>query len=316
MIDLPERLDDAGLTAMIDRRRVQVFGRDAILDTLPVLSGLPRVAELCDVKAEILIAAGGGMRIDSAKGWRADTMPACKLVAVATRPGSGAEANGIAVLDTAGAKSFKIGSAYRPDARYYNPASLDLLSDEDLLWCAGDAMTHAVEGFLSPMASETLRADLAGVIRRMLALGPGRDAEWFELSALASAGQAASSVGFVHGLAHILEAHAIQALGQRDTIGHARLCAAFLAPVLRYDLDRSDKAADHFTRHGLDPAAILSFADGLSGPALALDLPWGGMITEHWRSILRDPCTRTNVATVRPGALDEFLALLPVSNAP
>lgn len=314
MIKLPPLLDGSRLRALAGEGGAVVIGRPQAIAALPGLAGMMRIDSLDQARARLaLVVVGGGMRIDQAKAWRAHNSPQTELIAIATRYGSGAEANGIAVLDQQGRKTIEIGDAFCPDGRFYDAQSLETLGPQELMFSAGDAMTHAVEGLLSPMASPGLRQDLAGVIRRMLDLPSERDARWFELSALASAGQAQASVGLVHGLAHELEAPAIALLGHdnRNGIGHARLCAAFLAPVLRYNLQSSDKAAAHFANHDLDVDEILRFADRLAEAALGSDLPWAELIRSHWRDILRNPCTRTNVATVRPAKLDQVLALLP-----
>lgn len=261
--------------------------------------------------ARSLVVVGGGTRIDAAKAWRAHQAPEVALIAVATRFGSGAEANGIAVLDSQGVKTIHVGPEYAPDARAYLPETLQTLTPEEVLWSCGDALTHAVEGLLSPLATEALRADLADVITKMLTLGAVADPAWFELSARASFGQSQASVGAVHGLAHVLEGACFQAKQGRNYPGHTRLCAAFLAPVLRYNLAASSKAAERLAAQGLDAARLLEFADHLSGPALDARIDWETVITDNWKAILRDPCTRTNVALVRPAALPALLEHLP-----
>ena len=312
LIDLPPRLGDDQLKGFVDRHAVVLIGRTQAVAQHPVLGPLPVVTDLDQAKnCTGLVVIGGGMRIDLAKHWRAVHRPDAKLLAIATRHGSGAEANGIAVLDQDGVKTIQIGPEYRPDARYYLPESLSTLSGDDLLWCAADSLTHAVEGLLSPMADAALRAELAEIIGEMIKLGPSSDPRWFELSALASAGQSQSSVGFVHGLAHELEGPCLAHLGARTQLGHARLCGAFLAPVLRYNLQSSDKTRAHLAQHGVDLEALLGLAEQLSRQAFALGLPWAELIRDNWRNILKNPCTRTNAATVRPGKLEEFLGLLP-----
>ncbi len=92
------------------------------------------------------------------------------------------------MLDSGGVKTVKSGPDYRPDTRYYHPSSLGTLTNDDVLWGASDALTHGVEEFLSPLADEPLRAQLAKVIRQMLILGPTREMGWFELSARATEG--------------------------------------------------------------------------------------------------------------------------------
>lgn len=313
-IDLPPQLDASEVGDYVAGRKAVLCGRiDLVAQDLPALADLPRVDApgQTPAEAELLVIVGGGMRIDAAKAWRGLERQGCALLAIPTRHGSGAEANDIAILDDSGNKHIQKGPEFRPDARAYAPCALDGLSDADLLWCAGDTLTHAVEGFLSPLAKPDLRLELAGVLKAILSIRPSRDPFWFELSAAASAGQAQASVGLVHGIAHSLEAPARAALGEAALqIGHARLCSALLAPVLRFNLARSDRAADRLYLAEIDQAVLLAYANALSTVALDLPLDWSGLIEHHWKTILRDVCTRTNVATVRPGNLSDLIAEL------
>lgn len=313
LIDLPPRIDLSELPDLFSGRQAYKTGWVAAAMDVPALSGLPTIEdpEKTPLDADFLIVLGGGTRIDAAKAWRGRVRPDCQLLAIPTRFGSGAEANDIAVLDDRGAKTILKGPEFLPNYRAYLPDVLVSLADSDITWSAGDALTHALEGFLSPLANAALREDLVNILQRMLQMGVARNPEWFELSALASAGQAQSSVGLVHGLAHVLEAPAraeLARLGGTHNIGHARLCAAFLAPVLRYNLARSGKAAEHLEAAGIDKEALLLLANSLSTPALDLPLDWAGLIEQNRKAILRDVCTRTNVATVRPGTLDDLIA--------
>jgi alcohol dehydrogenase class IV len=161
-----------------------------------------------------LIAVGGGLLIDQAKLARQETA-GVKLAAIPTLWGSGAEFSPIAVWMEGGKKLFRRDPALLPDVAIYFPDFAKTLSPELMRWGCGDAWAHALEGFLSPLASDETRRGLASTLQGMLNLGVGNDPQWFELSALACAGQATSSVGLVHGMAHALEG----VLG----LGHARL---------------------------------------------------------------------------------------------
>ncbi|WP_171097574.1 iron-containing alcohol dehydrogenase [Ruegeria sp. HKCCD7255] len=312
MIDLPPRIALTDLPDLLSGRRAVITGRVAAAQDVPSLAALPVVETPAETPsdAELVVGLGGGTRLDAAKAWRGRNRPDCALLAIPTRFGSGAEANDIAVLDDRGAKTILKGPEFRPEYRAYLPGFLQTLPEDALLWSKGDALTHALEGLLSPLATDALRADLADVLHTMLDLSDSYDAEWFELSALASAGQAQASVGLVHGLAHVLEAPAraeLATMGREDQLGHARLCSGFLAPVLRYNFTRSDKAADRLKAVGIDRDAVLALANSISTPALDLPLDWPDLIEAHWKSILRDVCTRTNVATVRHGTLPALI---------
>src|SRR5262249_30989246 len=153
-------------------------------------------------------------------------------------------------------------------------------------YACGDTWAHALEGFLSPLAGDALRQEIAALVTELLALPFEADARWFEASAHASAAQARSSVGLVHGLAHVLE----PSLGTSQpeaNWGHARLCSSFLWPVLCLDQTGSGKARDLAERYGLDLAQAMSRARALFDQSdYDGALP---VLQSQWTSILRDP---------------------------
>lgn len=251
--------------------------------------------------AQTVIAIGGGSHLDHAKlHWR--EVGASRLIAVPTLWGSGAEASPVAVWTEGGQKRFQLDERLRPHAIAFFDAFVDSVPEERARAACGDTWSHALEGFLSPLASDALRTELAGLIRELLTLPLGADPRWFPVSARAAAGQAESSVGLVHGLAHTLE----PLVG----VDHASLCSLFLAPVLRFNLATSEKWTALTTQYGLDAPAILARVASLSTPAARMAL--APQITEHWKKVLRDPCTRTNSALVRPDSLPALLAALEV----
>jgi alcohol dehydrogenase class IV len=135
-----------------------------------------------------------------------------------------------------------------------------------------------------------------------------RAAEWLEASAASCALQASSSVGLVHGIAHVLEP-ALAGADVERPFGHARLCALFLAPVLAFDRAHGATFEGLLAVHGLDPGRLEAVARALFDPdAYRVAL---GVLAERWRDVLRDPCTRTNAALVRPAHLAHFQAFDP-----
>lgn len=239
--------------------------------------------------------------IDRAKWSRRQHAGPIRLVAVPTIWGSGSEASRIVVLNEPGRKRILVGDEWLPDAICWSPEFLSTVPADLATWACGDAWSHAIEGFLSPVASDAVRAGLAEVMRDMLSLPLRSDVRWYEVSARACAGQSRSSVGLVHGIAHVLEPHlGVPSIGR--TWGHARLCSAFLGPVLRFNLGRSDKAAGLLASYGIDSEALLSVASAVGEPVGSLV----GPLEDLWTDVLRDPCTRTNVALVRPGSFEEL----------
>jgi alcohol dehydrogenase class IV len=247
-----------------------------------------------------LIVIGGGAHLDHVKRhWRGTG--ARKLIAVPTIWGSGAEASPIAVWIEDGKKQFVKSGAIRPDAMAFYEDFMLTLSPNQVRSACGDTWAHALEGFLSPLATDELRAELAALIRQLQTMPIGLDARWFSLSASASAYQACASVGLAHGIAHVLEPRLMQA-------GHASLCATLLAPVLRFNDAVSEKWRLLTARFDLDGDEILACVSGLS--TLDERRALSPHVAVHWRAILRDPCTRSNSVLVRPdglAALQHFL---------
>ncbi|MBL9145533.1 MAG: iron-containing alcohol dehydrogenase [Verrucomicrobiaceae bacterium] len=241
-----------------------------------------------------LLVVGGGSLIDQAKVLRAQH-PSVKLAALPTLWGSGAEASPIAVLNQDGKKLIRMGPEMLPDVIVSHLEFAKTLPAELIKHACGDAWSHALEGFLSPLGTDETRADLAGVMKRMLQQPIGYADAWFELSALACAGQSKASVGLVHGIAHTLEG----VIGW----GHAKLCSLFLLPVMSFNQTRSPKWP-FLAEHGLDDAIVLNVLRLLFEPAAYVEaLP---ELKEPWMKVLRDPCSRTNSALVRPADIEFF----------
>ncbi|MEO8430288.1 MAG: iron-containing alcohol dehydrogenase [Acidobacteriota bacterium] len=252
---------------------------------------------------QTLIAVGGGTLLDLAKRYRAESAPGLRLVAVASIWGSGAEASPIAVMNEEGRKVIRMGSAYLPDVRVPWTALADSVSREAAEAACGDAWSHALEGFLSPLADAAVQEELASVISEMLALPIGRDDRWFEASASACRLQSRASVGLVHGIAHTLEGP-LRAVQPDFGWGHARLCSTFLWPVLSLDLSLSAGAASRLEASGLEVAAILDAARRVYlEEAYERAIP---LLEVHWPAVLRDPSTRTNGALVRAPQIEHF----------
>lgn len=299
MIDLPPSMSLAeavagGLAA--PRAGVIVWSTPSVAARLrkafpwPVVESDPEISPTTDW----LVAAGGGTLIDQAKVLRSRHAQV-KLAALPTLWGSGAEASPIAVTNETGNKVIRFDPALRPDLIIDFPDSANTLPDDLIRDACGDTWAHAIEGFLSPLGTDATRTDLAAVIARYIGLPLLYDPDWFVFSRLACAGQARTSVGLVHGLAHALE----PIVG----VGHARLCRQFLLPVLTFDAVHSPKWS-LLARHGVDPDAVLRVARCLFDPAgYHAILP---AVIENWSRIIRDGCSRTNAALVRPDSLKFF----------
>lgn len=277
------------------RAKAQTMLAFPILPTLEPLP--PHVARL--------VVIGGGTLIDEAKVWRSESAPGLELIAVPSIWGSGAEASPIAVRNRGGKKDIRISPALRPDARAVWPELAATLPPALMRAACGDTWSHALEGFLSPLATYVLRAELAHVISRMMTTPVKDAAAWFDISAAACAAQAQSSVGLVHGIAHILEG-ILRASQPEANWGHAKLCSVFLWPVMRFNEHSSPKWRTLLTAHGLAPDAVIECVRAFfDHEAYAQAL---SALRENWMNILRDPCSRTNSTVVRPASLEYFTA--------
>ncbi len=254
---------------------------------------------------DTLVVVGGGALLDRAKAAARERPQPIRLVAVASIWGSGAEASPVVVLDRDGHKEIRIDPKYVPDRRVLWPELAASIPRSRARLACADCWAHALEGFASPLADDRLRTELAEVIRRMLDLPLTNDPRWFEPSALACAAQARSSAGLVHGIAHTLEAP-LRTAQPSQSWGHARLCAAMLWPVMQFNRRTSEHWSRLADRFGLDEEAIFEvLREVFDAEAYSRAEP---ILATHWRTVLRNPCTRTNSVLVRPGHLEHFQA--------
>lgn len=249
-----------------------------------------------------LLVVGGGSRMDRAKRWRAEQSPDTRLIVIPSLWGSGAEVSPIVAISQDGGKQIKMGQEFLPDYRAVWPELAQSIPPMTARYACGDSWSHALEGFLSPLANDAVREELADVIRTLTALPLGQDPRWFEASARACAGQAKASVGLVHGIAHTLEGP-LAAEGYPGW-GHARLCATYLYPVMAFNVSCNSKWPEMAAKHHLDTAAIDAILRQLFDAAdYRTILP---VLEACWPKVIRDVSSRTNSALVRPTALDFF----------
>lgn len=251
-----------------------------------------------------VLVVGGGVLIDKAKVWRKQNNPEMRLIAVPSIWGSGAENSSIAVLNEGGKKVIFMGDQFLPDIRVvWGELAKELPSDLVRFAC-GDVWAHALEGFLSPVANDEVRTELGKVIMELEEMHVDNDPAWFEISARTCSGQAASSVGLIHGIAHTLEG----ILKQKDPgryIGHAQLCATYLWPVFSLNIKLTDKIDALFSRYGLhESKAIDILKVFFDEDFYSFTIP---VLRDNWRQVLRDPSSRTNCALVRPSHLSHFV---------
>lgn len=264
--------------------------------------GIPASQELPPRGLGTLLVVGGGSRMDRAKRWRTQQSPSTRLIVIPSLWGSGAEVSPIVALTEGETKTILMGLEFLPDYRSVWPELAAKLPPETARYACGDSWSHALEGFLSPLANDAVRDELAAVIRELTALPLGNDPRWFEPSARACAGQAKASVGLVHGIAHTLEGRLV-AQGLKGW-GHARLCSAYLYPVMAYNVSCNPKWPEQAAKHHLDTAAIDAVLKQLFDAAAYRQLL--PVLEAAWPQVIRDVSSRTNSALVRPASLDFF----------
>ena len=254
-------------------------------------------------RVDTLIVIGGGTLIDRAKATARATGKSIRLVAVPSIWGSGAEVSPVVVLDSNGRKQIMLDEKFVPDVRVHWPELATTLPSFRARLACGDVWSHALEGFLSPLASDELRDELSILIGKIIELKLSPDPSWFEASTQACAGQARSSVGLIHGIAHTLES-VLRGNEQDDGWHHAKLCSIFLLPVISYNRDTSDKWNMLINQYGLDEKCIFGVLEALFDPEAYRKALTA--LTQCWHKVVRDPCTRTNSVLVRPSSLEYF----------
>jgi alcohol dehydrogenase class IV len=265
-----------------------------------MISSLDEVGPDC----ETLVVVGGGAMMDAAKHFRARHRPPMRLVLAPSLWGSGAERSPIVVLNREGCKNFEIAPAFLPDEVVYWAPLLHSVPATRARHACGDVWAHTLEAFLSPLANDAVQSEAASLIRDLLALPLGVDERWFDASGRAAELQARTSVGLVHGIAHVLEPY-LQAENP-GAWGHARLCSVFLLPVMLLNGQNSTVPAERARKHAVDTVAVDRVLRELFEPeAFSRALP---LLKQNWMRILREPCTRTNGVLVRPQHLAFFAA--------
>ena len=289
----------------LDRGTTVIWATPSVRSQVEGTLGLaaPRPLTALPPEVRTVIAVGGGAFIDDVKLWRLEAAPCLELIAIPSVWGSGAEASPVAVRNRGGKKVIRMDPKLLPDARAILPGLAATLPLARAKLGCGDCWAHALEGFLSPLATDALRSELAALMNDMLKAPIANAPVWFELSAAACAGQARSSVGLVHGIAHTLEGP-MRLQNPDAEWGHARICSIFLWPVMCFNQRTSTHWQNLSASHGLNGAQVMevlrSFFDR-SGYQEALPA-----LRAYWMAVLRDPCSRTNSTLVRPASLQFF----------
>jgi alcohol dehydrogenase len=255
---------------------VTVFGEVHPNPTTDDLAaGADAVARAAGSGRIALVAVGGGSPIDAAKGialaavnpqrgrdldYRGEfASPALPIVAVPTTAGTGAETNAFGVVtDPQSRRKFYVGHASTlPAAAVLDPGLTVGLPPPATAATGMDALTHALESYLSVRANPWSDGIALQVIRMIAAHLPRAHADGQDLEArsqmllaahMAGIGMATTGLGLCHAVGH--------ALGGRFDVGHGVALTMLLPEVLRFNAAVcADRLADVAVALGAaDPA--------------------------------------------------------------
>lgn len=212
-----------------------------------------------ECQADSVVAIGGGSPIDLAKAVlvlathdgtvqtfdaadggtaRIDGTRLPPLIAVPTTAGTGSEVGQSAVISVPGARKYIMRHpAMKPRVAISDPDLTMTLPPAMTAGSGMDAMTHCIEGFLSPRPNPPAAAVALDGLRRIwahldraVADGQDREARWNLLLGSAEGGMAMTNgLGSVHAMSHA--AGGLHDLG----LHHGTLNAVFLPDVLRFN---------------------------------------------------------------------------------
>jgi alcohol dehydrogenase len=251
-------LEAAGMPVTVFR------GVHANPTTADVAAGADAVAESAGGARVALVAVGGGSPIDAAKGialaavnpqrgrdldYRGEfASPALPIVAVPTTAGTGAETNAFGVVtDPQSRRKFYVGHASTlPAAAVLDPGLTVGLPPAATAATGMDALTHALESYLSVRANPWSDGIALQAIRMIAAHLPRAHADGQDLEArsqmllaahMAGIGMATTGLGLCHAVGH--------AIGGRFDIAHGAALTVALPQVLRFNARvRAERLAD------------------------------------------------------------------------
>jgi alcohol dehydrogenase len=289
-----------------------------------------------------LVPVGGGSPIDAAKGialvavnpqrgrdldYRGQfASPALPIVAVPTTAGTGAETNAFGVVtDPQTRRKFYVGHASTlPAAAVLDPGLTVGLPPPATAATGMDALTHALESYLSVRANPWSDGIALQVIRMIAVHLPRAHADGQDLEArsqmllaahMAGIAMASTGLGLCHAVGH--------ALGGRFGIAHGVALTAALPQVLRFNapacaerladvaavLGTGDPSRDSAWNAGAAIEAVAVLADRLGMPRRVTDL---GISRADFEQIAADALDDEVLANTPrpPGAADIHAILL------
>lgn len=306
-------------------------------DTAAVTQGLTHFMEF---KPDTIIALGGGSVIDTAKALlyfnqkledgpiAYQGIPRPRFIAIPTTSGTGSEVTQYAVVTDklSGRKYPLTGSVMIPDIAILDSQLTQAAPIRLSVETGIDALTHAVEAFVSTQSNPFSKAFAVTSIRGILENLPklvsqeSEDASREALHAAASmAGIAFSSagLGLTHSLAH--------SLVKFVRLSHGAANGLFLIPVIQYNLADPEAASLYrelavqlFTPESTE-WTLLSAIESLYEQVHFCPMLAPQMGDEDWQNVqdnlktiiafsATDPCTQTNPTPLDPDRLLPILS--------
>ena len=240
---------------MLKQAAVEVEIFDAV-EPDPSIQVATKAAEMAkNVKANVLIALGGGSAIDTAKsaallvtngGYLKDyagvnkvVKPILPLIAVPTTAGTGSEVTIFAVMsDPENQEKFTISSALiAPAVAVLDPLLTLKLPPSVTAFTGMDALTHAIEAFTSSIAQPATDALALSAIKLVLKHLPVAVGRGDNIKARDGMLQASLLAGIAFNNAFLGLAHAIASpLGGHFHVPHGLANAVMLPYVMEYNL--------------------------------------------------------------------------------
>ena len=251
---------------------------------------------------DLIFALGGGSAMDTAKGaWLLYEHPAvkieilsplialnlrqkAKLVAVPTTSGTGSEVSGVAVISFPDGVKLPVGGAlpeFVPDFALLDPTLTVGMPPELTAGTGGDALAHAVDGFMTPKADEQNQAIALRAMEMIFEWLPRAYHDGSDIMPRMKMQQAAMMAGIAltnagSGISHAL-GHTIGGLFH---IHHGVMVLLFLP----YELQVYAKATDRYLRlcdalgvreRGSDQRSLSNLIAKIRALMMELNLPVG-----------------------------------------
>lgn len=279
------------VTALLDEAQVDYEVYDGIVPNPTIQNVQDGVAFVKKADADCIVAVGGGSPIDTAKaigiivtnpefsdvisleGVAATKNPCLPLLAVPTTSGTAAEVTiNYVITDEANHRKFVCVDPHDIPLVAFVDSDMMMGMPKSLAAATGmDAMTHAIEGYITKGAwemSDMLHIKAIEIIGKSLRSSVAADPKAREEMALGQyiAGMGFSNVGLglVHGMAHPLSAW--------YNIPHGVACASLLPTVMKFNKDfTGEKYRDIAKVLGIQGAATMPLPEVRDAACTAID---------------------------------------------